>query len=110
MYTSKGGVFWDLITSIERLLDEKVKGHQSKKKQDCSIRESSDAVQLDARFASISAYPWLKRSGKFSLVTQWTGNEQRDLVKILIPAITPLLLCPYQPALTAASSILPELR
>jgi hypothetical protein len=89
------GVFRDLINWIQSLLQDLFPGHRAtktKKKKDRSYRESPGAVQLDARFATIPLYPGLKRFNKFSHVQQWTGNEERDLLRIIIPAIAPLLL------------------
>ncbi|KAK2629474.1 hypothetical protein QTJ16_000294 [Diplocarpon rosae] len=55
------------------------------------LRQSVGLVQLDARFNRIPRFQGLKHFNKFSQVTQWTGGEERNLIRIWIPIVTPLL-------------------
>lgn len=48
-------------------------------------------AMLDERFAAIPAFPGLKLFHAFSAVTQWTGNEQKAMLRQLLPVIGPLL-------------------
>ena len=65
---------------------------KTKKKKDRSYKESPGLVQLDARFELVPRFPGLRHFNHFSHVQQWTGNEERDLLRIIIPVIILLLL------------------
>ena len=63
-------------------------------------RNTMDAggkARLDQRFRKVPAFSGLKRFDHFSSVKQWTGNEQKAIVRQLIPVIAPLLV-PIAPA------------
>jgi hypothetical protein len=48
-------------------------------------------AQLDARFNIVPHFTSLKHFSQFSYVKQWTKNEQKLVLRILIPVIAPLL-------------------
>ena len=47
--------------------------------------------QLDQRFRKVPKYATLKLFRHYSLVTQWTGSEFKNLFRQLIPVLAPLL-------------------
>jgi hypothetical protein len=102
------GVFRDLMNWITLLIQDLFPGQRAtktKKKKNRTNKESLGIVQLDARFAAVPPYPGLRHFSHFSHIQQWTGNEERDLIRILIPVITPLLLSKAPDALTYARAL-----
>jgi hypothetical protein len=102
------GVFRDLVTLVGRLVNDLVPGDKTlrgKKKQNRSYKQSAGLVQLDARFSIVPPFPGLKHFKRFSHVQQWTGSEERDLLRIFIPVITPLLLPKAADALSYARAL-----
>jgi hypothetical protein len=87
------GVFRDMIGWVEQLLTrvKESEKEKSKNKQN-GHKQPPGLVRLDAAFAAVPPFPNLKLFNHFSHVTQWTGDEERDLIRILVPVLTPLLL------------------
>lgn len=82
-----------LIGYIKALVTKKdVSGGLSRNKPG----RANGVKQLDARFESVPPYPGLKifngRKHSFSEISQWTGDEQRAMVRQIVPVITPLFL------------------
>jgi hypothetical protein len=46
---------------------------------------------VDRRFASIPPYPTLRVFSKLSAVSQWTGAEQKSILRQILPVFVPLL-------------------
>ena len=65
---------------------------KTKKKKDRLYKESPGLVQLDARFELVPRFLELRHFNYFSYVQQWTRNEERDLLRIIISVIILLLL------------------
>lgn len=66
----------------------KKRGHMG----DLKLGQTSNLTQLDERFRDIPHFTDLKLFSHYSKVVQWTGNEQKVMVKQLIPAATLLLI------------------
>ncbi len=64
-----------------------------KKGQIRDITKCSYVEQLDHRFKQIPAYTGLKifNNAPFSEIKQWTGNEQKAIIKQLSPVLAPIL-------------------
>ena len=88
------GVFRDAMQWTMQLIADLLPGERASKRNtrdNRTFHESSGLVQLDARFAAIPRYPGLKHFNSFSHITQWTGSEEKDLVRIIVPVLAPLL-------------------
>jgi hypothetical protein len=46
---------------------------------------------LDARFLAVPSFQGLKKFDRFSEVTQWTGNEQKAMVRQIVPVLAPIV-------------------
>jgi len=86
------GVVQNLIDWIKELVGNVIPGIPKKKKTKQALKDSPGGIQLDARFRAVPHYTGLKHFGHFSHVQQWTGDEQKAVLRILIPVVTPLLL------------------
>ncbi len=53
--------------------------------------EAEAMRNLDRRFRAVPVFPGVKHFTAFSNVTQWTGDEQKAIIKQLIPVVAPLL-------------------
>ena len=56
------------------------------------LGQTSNLTQLDERFWNIPPFTGLKLFRHYSKVVEWTGNEQKAMVKQLIAAATLLLI------------------
>jgi hypothetical protein len=89
------GVFRNLVDMTKLLLVQLYQPIKASKANPKNLRKLQDTpglVQLDERLANVPVYQGLKHFNKFSHVTQWTGGEERDLIRVWIPVITPLLI------------------
>lgn len=59
-----------------------------------TLGDSLATASLDRRFAAIPPFPMLKRFTAFSNISQWTGVEQKALLRQLVPVLAPLLSRP----------------
>ena len=66
----------------------KKRGHTGELK----LGQTSNLTQLDERFRNIPPFTGLKLFRHYSKVVQWTGNEQKAIVKQLIATATLLLI------------------
>lgn len=55
------------------------------------ITEERLLEMIDKRFASMPSYGGLRKFKRISSVTQWTGKEQKDVLRQMLPAYVPLL-------------------
>src|SRR5580692_2595653 len=85
------GITMYLITWVKTLTSDILPAVRKRKRQGRTIKESSGSIQLDERFRCVPAFTGLKRFSRFSDVKQWTGVEQKTIIRQLIPVITPLL-------------------
>lgn len=89
------GLVKDLIKHLTMLITSVKQPTTTSKatlKSGRSFRDSAGSIQLDARFAAIPLYTGLKHFKSFSQVQQWTGSEDKDVLRVLISVITPLLI------------------
>lgn len=90
------GVFMRLINWCTALMED-VLGTSGKAMRKRSakgkekVAESAASIQLDERFRQVHGFTGLKRFSHFSKVKQWSGNEQKAMVRQLVPVIAPLL-------------------
>lgn len=61
---------------------------------------------IDERFRSIPAYPGLKVFSHFCKVKQWTGDEQKAMIRQMVPVFTPFFFETKQAALLCLRAIL----
>ena len=85
------GITMYLITWIKVLISNTLPAVRKRKRQGRTIKESAGSVQLDERFRCVTPFTGLKRFRHFSKVKQWTGVEQKAIIRQLIPVIAPLL-------------------
>ena len=99
-------VSWITKTIVEvsrlRLLAKK-QGHDGQLRL---LGQTSKISQLDERFRNVPPFPDLKLFQHYSKVVQWTGNEQKAMVKQLVVAATPLLIQNALEAIQCARAIL----
>ncbi len=87
--------------SIPKRLAKK-RRHQGQLK----LGQTSKLTQLDERFRAVPPFTDLKLFQHYSKVMQWTGNEQKAMVKQLIVAALPLLIYDAPEAIQCARAIL----
>ena len=77
------GIVMRLIEWIGDLVNGFTSNHsQSKKrKRSRAIEDQPYVVQLDERFRAVPKFHNLKRFTQFSTVAQWTGNEQKAIIR-----------------------------
>jgi hypothetical protein len=80
-----------LIIWVQSLTSTLLPAVRKRKRQGRTINESSGSIQLDECFQCVPAFTGLKRFSRFSNVKQWTGVEQKAIIRQLIPVIAPLL-------------------
>ena len=99
-------VSWITKTIVEvsrlRLLAKK-QGHDGQLRL---LGQTSKISQLDERFRNVPPFPDLKLFQHYSKVVQWTGNEQKAMVKQLVVAAMPLLIQNALEAIQCAWAIL----
>jgi hypothetical protein len=99
------GITMYLITWIKTLTSNILPAVRKRKRQDRTIKESSGSIQLDERFRCVPPFTGLKRFSRFSEVKQWTGVEQRAIIRQLIPVLAPLLSTKVPGAMHCARAI-----
>jgi hypothetical protein len=95
------GVLMHMMRWIEALLKDHITA--KKRTKSCPMIHISDAsgtMQLDERFRQVGYAIGLKRfdaKKPFSEVVQWTGYEQKEIVRQLVAVVAPLLMAraPY---------------
>ena len=81
-----------LILWVRTLASNLLPAVRKRKWQGRTIKESSGSIQLDECFRYVPPFTGLKYFSRFSEVKQWTGVEQKAIIRQLIPVIAPLLL------------------
>lgn len=100
------GIVQNLIDWIQNLLSDRDSGVPRKKKRKDRIGEEDPAIlQLDNRFRNVPRFTGLKHFDHFSHVQQWTGEEQKAVLRILIPVVSPLLKNKHSDAIACARAI-----
>jgi hypothetical protein len=99
------GITMYLITWVKSLTSDILPAVRKRKRQDRTINESSGSIQLDERFRCVPPFTGLKRFSRFSEVKQWTGVEQRAIIRQLIPILAPLLSVKVPGAMHCARAI-----
>jgi hypothetical protein len=88
------GVFRNLVDMTLSLVYDLFPAERATKeltKAQRTYKQSAGLVRLDARFNEVPRFQGLKHFNKFTQVTQWTGGEERDLIRVWIPVLAPLL-------------------
>src|SRR5580692_6023507 len=99
------GITMYLITWVKSLTSDILPAVRKRKRQDRTINESSGSIQLDERFWCVPPFTGLKRFSRFSEVKQWTGVEQKAIIRQLIPVLAPLLSTKVPGAMYCARAI-----
>ena len=99
------GITMYLITWVKSLASDVLPAVRKRKQHGRTIKESSGSIQLDERFRCVPPFTGLKRFSRFSEVKQWTGVEQRAIIRQLIPVIAPLLSTKVPGAMYCARAI-----
>ncbi len=79
--------FW-----IEVLLRTEMPINRKRKEQIIRLMNLSKVDQLNARFRNVSDFTSLKIFFKFSKIKQWTGEEQKSIVRQIISIMTFLMI------------------
>jgi hypothetical protein len=85
------GIVMYLITWTKDLVTSAIPAVRKRKGQGRTISESSGTAQLDERFRRVPPFTGLRRFHHFSHVKQWTGVEQKAILRQIIPVLAPLL-------------------
>jgi hypothetical protein len=90
------GIMSHLVKWIKQLLSVLYPKTKKRKNHEKSIEEAPGINQLDYRFDLVPLFPNLHHFSDFSGVKQWTGNEEKAIVRQLAPVVAPLLTkdCP----------------
>ena len=62
-----------------------------RKRKRLGVRHANTVVRLDHRFRRVPAFTDLHVFKHYSKVKQWTGKEQKSIVRVLLGVVTPLL-------------------
>lgn len=100
------GIIKSLVIWIRRLLKDVVPTERHLLDGSQRVTKVTAEVQLDRRFRQVPPHTGLKRFLAFSKVQQWTGNEEKAMVRQLLPVIAPLLQRHSPDALHCARAIL----
>ena len=87
------GMVMHLIGWVKLLLKENMPNTYRKPKNGSSkatYSQLSGIEKLDERFRQIPDFTGLKQFTKFSAVKQWTGVEQKAIVRQIMPVLAPL--------------------
>jgi hypothetical protein len=99
------GITMYLISWTRTLVGDIFPAVRKRKRQGRTVKESSGSIQLDERFRCVPPFTGLKRFSHFSEVKQWTGVEQKAIIRQLIPVIAPLLTTKEPGAMHCARAI-----
>ena len=100
------GMVMTLIKWIQSLIEDVIPASRKRNGQRRTIYQAAAAFQLDDRFAQIPCFGGLKTFPHFSTITQWTGNEQKAIMRQLVAVVTPLLYERVPGAIQCARAIL----
>ena len=99
------GIAMYLISWTRTLVGDIFPAVRKRKRQGWTVKELSGSIQLDERFRCVPPFTGLKRFSHFSEVKQWTGIEQKAIIRQLIPVIAPLLTTKEPGAMHCAQAI-----
>jgi Plavaka transposase len=87
------GIVMRLIEWVRKLVGDVVQLKRKRRGTKTTTTNMSAEAQLDQRFRQVPAFTGLKRFDNlsFSKVTQWTGDEQKAMVRQLVAVLAPLL-------------------
>lgn len=100
------GIVMRLIEWIQELVPQILPRSRKRKQGDLRITTARPSAQLDHRFSQVPSFPGLKTFKHFSAVKQWTGVEQKAIVRQLLPVITPLFVHTAPMAVLFARAVL----
>jgi hypothetical protein len=86
------GVFKHLMSWILKELEITVKADRKAKGTKLNIVQANAVARLDETFRRVPRCQDLHIFQAFSQVQQWTGNEERSLIRQIIPVFAPVLL------------------
>src|SRR6266436_3093147 len=93
-------------TWVKTLTSDILPAVRKRKRQGRTVKESSGSIQLDERFRCVPPFTGLKRFSRFGEVKQWTGVEQRAIIRQLIPVLALLLSTKVPGAMHCARAII----
>ena len=90
------GIIMNMIEWTQILIDDITPIKRKRRFDEALIEEAPIAAQLDHRFDVVPSFSDLQHFSKFSKITQWSGNEQKDILRIFVPVVAPFLTgkCP----------------
>ena len=90
------GIIMNMIEWTQILIDDITPIKRKRRFDEALIEEAPIAAQLDHRFDAVPSISDLQHFSKFSKITQWSGNEQKDILRIFVPVVAPFLTgkCP----------------
>ena len=94
------------IKWIQCLVEDVIPASRKRNGQRRSISQAAAVLQLDDQFAQIPSFGGLKTFPHFNTITQWTGNEQKAIMRQLVAVITPLLYGRVPAAIRCARAML----
>ena len=99
-------IIWCVLLVEDVISNGRSKGTVKRKKKGKSVLELAASIQLDERFRQIPSHTRLKHFRHFSKVQQWSGVEQKAIVRQLVPAIAPLLIGKRDAAIHYARAVM----
>jgi hypothetical protein len=99
------GIVMDLINWVVELINGTPNPTRPRNLTERKRSTIPSATLLDDRFRSVPQYTGLKHFKDFSHVRQWTGNQQKAILRVFLPVITPLLLRSRPDALAYARAV-----
>lgn len=87
------GLVMYTVKWVQQLISQIVAKRQTRKEGRVAKASRNGKTQLDQRFKDVPVYTGLRRFARtdFSKVTQWTGDEQKAVVKQLVAVVAPIL-------------------
>jgi hypothetical protein len=87
------GIIMHLLDWIKGLLggDVHVKRRRRRKGVTLAVNENGFDARIDDRFKNLPPFPGLKHFSRYSSISQWTGEEQKAIVRTLLVTILPLM-------------------
>jgi len=88
------GLVMYLVKWIQRLVGDLIPKKRKRKGTTGDTSATGGKSQLDDRFKNVPEYAGLRLFSRtaFSKVSQWTGDEQKAIVRQLVAVVTPLLI------------------
>ncbi|KAI9640247.1 hypothetical protein NHQ30_011297 [Ciborinia camelliae] len=88
------GLLTDLLGWVEELLAGLYPRSRSSARRGNRrlYHDSIGMEKLDARFRQVTHFPELKHISCYSTKSQWTGADQKDIIRVLVAVLAPLLV------------------